>query len=71
MITRLLVGILTPAMRATVVTPAAGAGNRPADDDFLSFPLPMKGLAASDNTTPSPVSGARHRFNVSDWMWGF
>jgi hypothetical protein len=34
MITRLLVGILTPAMRATVFTPAASAGNRPADHDF-------------------------------------
>src|SRR5580704_9956012 len=30
----------------------------------------MKGLAASDNTTPSPVFGARHRLNVSDWMVG-
>jgi hypothetical protein len=31
----------------------------------------MKGLAASDNTTPSPVFGARHRCNLSDWMLGF
>src|SRR5712675_1432081 len=30
----------------------------------------MKGLAASDNTTPSPAFGARHRLNVSDWMDG-
>src|SRR5580700_6865670 len=30
----------------------------------------MKGLAASDNTTPSPAFGARHRLNVSDWMVG-
>ena len=53
--TRLLVGILTPAMRATVLTPAAGRQRWRA----RSLNSSVRAQPANGNATPSPFPGAR------------
>ena len=58
MTTRLLVGMLTPAIRATVFTPVAGRLRRRP----VAVPASCEGLA-SDNATPSPCLRGRHRSN--------
>src|SRR5262249_47877314 len=57
MITRLLVGMLTPAMRATALTPVAGRGT--------CRPMLIGSDQANDNATPSPFPWGRHRSHVS------
>src|SRR5262249_47862601 len=57
MITRLLVGMLTPAMRATALTPVTGRGT--------CRPMLIGSDQANDNATPSPFPWGRHRSHVS------
>src|SRR5262249_23677533 len=53
----LLVGMLTPAMRATALTPLAGGGT--------CRPMLIGSDQANDNATPSPFPWGRHRSHVS------
>src|SRR4051794_40614418 len=64
MTTRLLVGMLTPAMRATAVTPVAGGPKSPAAPAHSG----LSGRPTNDNATPSPFPRGPASFDFSDRM---
>src|SRR5438477_10263247 len=69
MTTRLLVRMLTPAMRATVLLLLPAGGCRPIPGPGLQ-PGRLQERTPSDNATPSPAPRGRASFDFSDWMPG-